>query len=231
MRSSTVTPTPCSQAAAMTELRERKCQNMTRRTLLASFLLAPFASVFSRQRAWGDTTSPRAGPRAGYFPNVVLRTHENKPVRFYEDLIKGKMVLINFMYAKCEGLCPRQTANLVQVQKALGDRIGRDIFMYSLTLKPEQDTPEVLRHYANSHGVKPGWLFLTGKPQDIETLRRKLGFVNSNPARDRNNSKHIGVVLYGNEALDRWAACPALTDASEIARYMLWMERPRNPQA
>ena len=203
---------------------------MNRRTLLASFIAAPFASVFSRRGAFADTTSPGAGPRAGYFPNVLLWTHENKTVRFYDDLIKGKIVLINFMYAKCEGLCPRQTANLVQVQEALGDRIGRDIFMYSITLKPEQDTPEVLRDYANSHGVKPGWLFLTGKPEDIETLRRKLGFVNSNPVRDRNKSKHIGVVLYGNEALDRWAACPALTDPTEIARYVLWME-PRNAQA
>src|SRR5438132_472841 len=203
---------------------------MNRRTLLASFLVAPVAAVFSRREAFGETASLPAGPRAGYFPDVVLRTHENKTVRFYDDLIRGKIVLINFMYATCKGLCPRQTANLVQVQKALENRIGRDIFMNSLTLKPEQDTPEVLRDYAKGHGVKPGWLFLTGKPDDIETLRRKLGFVNSNPARDRNNSKHIGVVLYGNEALDRWAACPALTDAGEIAKYVLWMA-PRNEQA
>ena len=200
---------------------------MNRRTLLASFLVAPVAAVFSRREAFGETASLPAGPRAGYFPDVVLWTQENKTVRFYDDLIKGKIVLINFMYATCKGLCPRQTANLVQVQKALGDRIGRDIFMYSLTLKPEQDTPEVLRDYARGHGVKPGWLFLTGKPDDIETLRRKLGFAYSNPARDKDKTKHIGVVLYGNEALDRWAACPAGTDASEIARYVLWMDGPK----
>jgi protein SCO1 len=139
-----------------------------------------------------------------------VQTRENKTVRFYDDLIRGKIVLINFMYTKCEGVCPRQTANLVQVQKALGDHIGRDVLMYSITLKPQQDTPEGLREYAIGHGVKPGWLFLTGKPNDIETLRGKLDFVDSNPVRDRDKSKHIGVVLYGNEALDRWAACPAL---------------------
>jgi len=198
---------------------------MTRRTLLASLVFAPGAVAFFRRGAFGDTTSPGPGPRAGYFPNVLLRTHEDKTVRFYEDLIKGKIVLINFMYAKCtDGLCPRQTPNLVQVQRALGDRVGRDIFMYSITLKPEEDTPAVLRDYANAYGVKPGWLFLTGKPDDIETLRRKLGFVNSKAVRDRNKANHIGVVVYGNEALDRWAACPALTDPGEIARYVLWME-------
>ena len=126
---------------------------MNRRMLLASFIVAPVASVLSRRTAFGEAASLAAGPRAGYFPDVVLRTHENKTVRFYDDLIRGKIVLINFMYATCKGLCPRQTANLVQVQKALENRIGRDIFMYSLTLKPEQHTPEVLREYAPGHGV------------------------------------------------------------------------------
>src|SRR5438445_3368601 len=167
---------------------------MNRRTLLASFIVAPVASVLSRRAAFGEAASLAAGPRAGYFPDVVLRTHENKTVRFYDDLIRGKIVLINFMYATCKGLCPRQTANLMQVQKTLGDRIGRDIFMYSLTLKPEQDTLEVLREYATGHGVKRGWLFLTGKPGDIEKLRRKLGFAYSNPARDKDTTRHIGVV-------------------------------------
>src|SRR3989449_3130277 len=113
---------------------------MTRRTLLASLICGPAVVAFSTRGAFGDATSPRPGPRAGYFPNVLLRTHENKTVRFYDDLVKGKIVLINFMYAKCEGLCPRQTANLVQVQQALGKHVGRDIFMYSITLKPEQDS-------------------------------------------------------------------------------------------
>jgi len=204
---------------------------MTRRTLLASFIIAPFASMFSRWGAFGNTASPGAGPRARYFPNVLLRTHENKTVRFYDDLVKGKIVLINFMYAKCKGLCPRQTANLVQVQQALGKHVGRDIFMYSITLKPEQDSPQVLQEYARTHGVKPGWLFLTGKGEDIEKLRRKLGFVDPDPAVDKDKSQHIGVVVYGNEALDRWAACPALTEPGEIVRYVLWMERPKKAQA
>ncbi len=204
---------------------------MTRRTLLASFIVAPVASVFSRWGAFGHTPSPGAGPRARYFPNVLLRSHENKTVRFYDDLIKGKIVLINFMYARCEGICPAQTANLAKVQQALGSRVGRDIFMYSITLKPEQDTPQVLQEYARAHEVKQGWLFLTGKGEDIEKLRRKLGFVDLDPIVDKDKSQHIGVVLYGNEALDRWAACPALTNPAEIARYVLWMEEPKKKQA
>jgi protein SCO1/2 len=197
---------------------------ITRRTLLASCVLAPAASAVAWKEELRAATAPRGGPRVNYFPNVVLRTHENKPVRFYDDLIRGKIVMINFMYAHCEQLCPKQTANLATVQQILGRRVGRDIFMYSLTLKPEQDTPQVLKQYADSFGIGPGWLFLTGKPEDVETLRQKLGFVDSDPELDRDKSQHIGVVLYGNEALDRWAACPALSNPSEIAKYVLWME-------
>src|SRR6266849_2331475 len=112
-----------------------------------------------------------AGPRAGYFPNVALRTHEDKTVRFYDDLIAGKFVVINFMYTGCGDICPAMTANLVEVQRLLGERVGHDIFMYSITLQPELDTPEILRAYAETFGVQPGWLFLTGARDDVELLR------------------------------------------------------------
>src|SRR5439155_106099 len=82
---------------------------------------------------------------------------EGKTVRFYDDLIRGRIVTVNFMYARCQNICPGMTSNLSMVQRALGDRVGRDIFMSSITLKPEEDTPAVLRSYASTHGVKPGW--------------------------------------------------------------------------
>ena len=171
--------------------------------------------------------SPRDEIRDRYFPNVVLTTHEGKQVRFYDDLIKDKIVLINMMYASCEGVCPRITANLQQVQKLLGDRMGRDIFFYSITLKPEKDTPEVLREHVKMHKIKPGWLFLTGAPADIERLRRKLGFVDPDPVVDKDTSNHIGNIRYGNEALMVWASCPGLSKASAIAEAFAWFDLPK----
>src|SRR5687768_3477166 len=90
---------------------------------------------------------PAAGPRAGYFPNFLVRTHDGREIRFYDDVIRKPIVAINMMYADCAGICPRMTANLVAVQRALGARVGRDIFMYSITLQPAHDTPEVLHRY------------------------------------------------------------------------------------
>ena len=171
------------------------------------------------------------GPRAGYFPNVVLRTHEGKSVRFYDDLIEKKIVVINFMYANCTGICPAMTTNLMKVQEALGGRVGRDIFMYSITLKPQQDDAKALKHYVEMHGIKPGWLFLTGSRRDVETLRRKLGFTDPDPLLDRDSSQHIGVVKFGNEAFDRWAACPALTEPEQIVKSILWMDVKSNRTA
>src|SRR5262249_52281267 len=149
-------------------------------------------------------TAARERIRQRYFPNVVLRTQEGNEVRFYDDLVKNKIVTINFFYANCEGICPVVTANLVKVHKLLGDHIGRDIFMNSITLKPEEDTPEVLKMYEKMHGIGPGWRLLTGKAEDIERLRKSLGFTYPNPVIDKDKSQHIGNIRYGNEPLMLW---------------------------
>src|SRR5688572_32235559 len=77
-------------------------------------------------------------------PNVTLTTHEGAQVRFYDDLVKGKIVAINLIYTTCQYACPLETARLAQVERLLGDRMGRDIFFYSITIDPGHDTPAVL---------------------------------------------------------------------------------------
>ena len=207
---------------------------MQRRTLLAGLTVAPLAAIaYAREAFRGGresslTSAEREAIRGRYFPNVVLTTHLGKEVRFYDDLIKGKIVTINFMFTTCPKVCPRITENLVKVQKLLGHRVGRDIFMYSITLDPEYDTTPVLKKYAKIHHVGAGWLFLGGKPDDIELLRRKLGFTYTNPQRDKDKEKHIGNVRYGNEPLQLWAACPGLAHAEWIAESISWVDWPKN---
>src|SRR5206468_891561 len=133
--------------------------------LVAVMLTAPGAV-----RARADNS--RQGP--GYFPNVTLTTQDGASVRFYDDLIKGKIVAINLIYTTCKYACPLETARLSQVAKLLGDRMGRDIFFYSITIDPDVDTPAVLKEYAAKYQAGPGWTFLTGKKDDIETISKKL---------------------------------------------------------
>jgi protein SCO1/2 len=96
--------------------------------------------------------------------------------------------------------------------------------MYSITLAPENDSPEVLREYAQQFGVKPGWLFLTGKPKDIELLRRNLGFTNSDPVRDADKTQHVGLLRLGNEPYGWWAACPSKSRPNQILKLINWMK-------
>src|SRR6185503_8108820 len=102
-----------------------------------------------------------------------------------------------------------------------------DIFFYSITLEPAQDSPAELRRYAEDHGVGPGWLFLTGRPEDCETLRRKLGFTDPDPVVDADVTNHAGNILFGNEPLMLWAACPGQADPEWIAKSILaQIDRP-----
>lgn len=209
---------------------------MDRRAFLTSMgvsLVQTVQTVMEAQANLADVKSekpmsPKAnGPSAARFPNVPLTTHEGTEVRFYDDLIKGKIVLINFMYATCTNSCPTFTANLVRTQRLFGNRMGRDIFMYSISLDPEHDTPEVLSQYVKNYSVQPGWKFLTGSTTDITTLRRRLGLRDPDPVIDADKTQHIGVVMYGNERLDRWAACPALSEPKEIVKYVGWVDGSR----
>lgn len=139
---------------------------------------------------------------ANYFPNVVLTTQDGQKVHFYDDVLKGKSVVIDLIYTTCGYACPLETARLVQVQKMLGDRVGKDIFFYSITIDPANDTPKVLKAYAQKYHVGPGWTFLTGKKSDIELVGRKLGLW-SDP--DPNNPDgHTPSVLIGNEPGGQW---------------------------
>ena len=163
----------------------------------------------------------KPGPRAGYFPNTLVQTHDGKKLRFYDDVVRGKVVVFNMMYSVCTGICPGNTANLLQVQQALGDRLGKDVFMVSMTLQPAFDTPKALNDYAKSYGIKPGWTFLTGQPKEMDVIRRKLGFFNDDPKIDADLANHTGMVRIGNEALDRWFMMPALSAPRQIARSIL----------
>lgn len=157
---------------------------------------------------WGSSASGAGSASsiwgADYFPNIPLTTHEGKQVRFFDDLIKDKVVAINFIFTRCPDACPLETARLREVQKILGDRVGKDVFMYSITIDPEYDTPEVLKEYAEKFEVGPGWTFLTGKKEDITLLRKKLGLYNEEEEKGNNLAAHSLSLIIGNQSTGQW---------------------------
>lgn len=170
-----------------------------------------------REAATAEAATPAGVARSAkeYQPSAELVTHEGKSVRFYDDLVKGRVVLINMMFTSCASICPPMTANLVKVQKllqqTLGPRLGKDVLMLSITVDPETDTPKVLKEYAARYKVGPGWYFLTGQKATVDALLAKLG--SSDPDKDR----HSGMLMIGNDAAHTWRKVFAMSDPADIA--------------
>ncbi|MFA5923820.1 MAG: SCO family protein [Methylococcaceae bacterium] len=157
---------------------------------------------------WGSPAwaAPKGSPWGeGYFPNVKLVNQDGKTVRFYDDLIKDKVVVINFIYTHCGDTCPMQTANLRQVYKLLADRMGKDIFFYSISIDPKHDTPKVLKEYAERFkiGSDSGWSFLTGSKADTTLLRKTLGLFRDDVEASK-LGEHNTSFLLGNESTGQW---------------------------
>jgi protein SCO1 len=211
---------------------------LSRRDMLGMMGMAPLA-VGGIARAYGETSAApatqtqtiagRARKRIQeqHLPNLPLITHEGKRVLFYDDLVKNKNVSMNFFYANCDEICPLVMANLAKVQRLLGKQVGRDLYMYSFTLKPTEDSVDDLREHRKMLGAQPGWTFLTGKAEDIETLRAAIGFKYPDPAIDKDKTQHIGNIRYGNEPLMLWSACPGMAHADWIAETLQWMIHPQ----
>ena len=181
-------------------------------TAATVWLAAAICAAFGSVRASAENV--RWG--ANYFPNVTLTTQDGATVRFYDDLLKGKIVAINLIYTTCQYACPLETARMAQVQRVLGDRMGRDIFFYSITIDPEHDTPAVLKEYAAKYHAGPGWLFLTGTQADIDLISKKLGLYS--PPNPSNPDGHLPYLLVGNEATGQWMRNSAVDNPKFLAR-------------
>ena len=177
----------------------------------------------------GSTCQPQ-GAVCGksLIPNAVMRTHDNQEVRLYDDLIKGKQVMINMMYASCEGVCPMVTSNLIKVHEALRPRMGNDLFMYSISLKPEEDTPDKLKAYADMHNaLRPGWTFLTGDAFDVETIRFAM-FRWNHIKFDTDINSHTSMMRIINDATNTWTTAAPLASLYTVLQHISWADAPKS---
>lgn len=163
-----------------------------------------------------------ASPGVTRYTNAVLRTQDNKAVKFYDDLVRGKQVVVNFMYAECKGACSITTQRMKTIYDALKDRMGKDLFFYSLTIRPQDDTPAALKHYAEMNKVDlPGWYFLTGEPYDITTIRFRL-FGMSHPGFDLDDAMHGGMLRIINDGRNSWGMAQAFASQKHVVKRIEW---------
>ncbi len=147
-------------------------------------------------------------------PDTVLTDQFGNKHHFYSDLVKGKTVLINAVYTSCAGVCPIQTAVFSKVQSMLGERVGDDVQMISVTLDPVTDTPERLKEFADKFHVGPGWLFLTGSKQEVTEVLRAVDLYSPLPA------QHTPIAAIGHEPGEVWMKVINVTAPADIVGRM-----------
>ncbi len=167
-----------------------------------------------------------------YFPNTVLTDQFGRKHRFFDDLVKDKVVAINTFFTSCSASCGLETARMREVQTMLGDRVGKDVFFYSITIDPLTDTPEEMKKYAERYHVGPGWLFLTGNAKEIEMIRRKIGLFDNEDLKNPNPNDHRLHSVVGNQKTGRWMrASPFENPTITATQIGTWLHNYKAPES
>jgi protein SCO1/2 len=157
---------------------------------------------------------PEASPAQKYFSDVELLDQDGRKVRFYSDVLKGKTVVINAFFTTCTSVCPPMNRNMEKIQEALGDRLGKDVLLVSISVDPETDTPPRLKEYAQKFHAKPGWFFLTGKKENVNWALYKVGqFV-------EDKQDHTTGIIIGNEKTGLWKKAFGLAKAADLVQIV-----------
>lgn len=153
-------------------------------------------------------------PAERYFSDVELLSQDGEKVRFYTDVLKNKVVVINTFFTTCTSICPPLNRNFEKIQEALGDRLGKEVFLVSISVDPETDTPTRLKEYGRRFHARPGWLFLTGKKENVDWALYKLGqYVET-------KDNHTSIIIIGNEPKGLWKKAMGLAKAEELIRIV-----------
>jgi protein SCO1/2 len=149
-----------------------------------------------------------------YFSDVELINQDGEKVRFYSDVLKNKIVVINAFFTTCTSVCPPMSRNLEKIQNALGDRLGKDVFLVSITVDPATDTPTRLKEYSLKFHARPGWMFLTGKKENVDWALYKLGQY----VEEKND--HSSILIVGNEPKGLWKKAFGLAKPEELLKIV-----------
>jgi protein SCO1 len=171
---------------------------------------ASTAPAAMRAPASAAPAAPAESAAHHYFTDVELIDQDGRPRRLYSDLLAGKTVVVDSFFSSCTGSCPAVAATLAKLQTALGDRLGRDVVLLSLSVDPQTDTPARLKKYAARLGARPGWYFLTGSKENVELALRKLGQYSER------KEDHTNLLIVGNERTGLWKKVFGLAKPEEI---------------
>ena len=162
------------------------------------------------QPSAASSTASEAGG-AMNIPDTALLDQDGREVHFYTDLVKDRVVAINFIFTTCTTICPPMGANFGKLQDLMGERAGREFQMISVSVDPAVDTPPRLKAWAAKFGRRPGWTLVTGSKPEVDTLLKALRVFT--PDKD----DHSPIVLVGDERHGEWTRAYALAPAAKLA--------------
>jgi protein SCO1 len=185
--------------------------------LMAALAVSLAASGAAAQTAQTERAAQQAAQarNRAHFPNTILQDQNGRRLRFYDDVLRGKVFAINFVYTTCTDVCPLDTAQLRNVQRLLGDRLGRDIFMYTVSVNA--DTPEAMRRFMRTYDVGPGWTFLTASRAEVVALQRSLGLRVTDPDDLRAHNTNL---VIGNEGTGQFVRRSAYENPQNIVELL-----------
>ena len=152
-------------------------------------------------------------------PDLILRDQEGRKVRFYSDLIKGKVVVLSFFYTSCTYSCPMQGRVFSELQSLLGERLGKSVFLISVTTDPATDNPEKLKAWGVGYNVKPGWTLVTGEEAEMNKL---LTPFTGSPA---GGEMHLPVTFIGNDGGGFWTSAAGVFAPQELVKVIDYVSR------
>jgi hypothetical protein len=158
----------------------------------------------------------------GRLPNALVETHAGEAAEFYRELIRDRIVTINFMSLRNHAQYPA-TTHLSRIARALADELSRDVFMYSITTDPEHDTVDRLAAFAREHEVPRGWLFLRAAPNDVATISHRLY------RHARRQGHPARLVHYGQGSIGVWGAFAADTRPGLAVERLRWLSPSQAP--
>ncbi|HSD48058.1 MAG TPA: SCO family protein [Pyrinomonadaceae bacterium] len=172
---------------------------------------APPANPAAPKQAPATAEKPSAEK---YFTDIELVNQNGEKMRFYHDLLQGKTVIINSFFATCQGSCLPITRNLEKIQEVLGERLGHDVRIISISVDPTVDTPGELLAFGKKFHARPGWYFLTGSKENVEFVLKKLGqFV-------ENKQDHLNIIIVGNDRTGLWKKAFGLAKSEELIKVV-----------
>jgi protein SCO1/2 len=171
--------------------------------IVLALLLLPAAG-------WGQQDATALSPSHRYFGDIPLIDQDGREMRLYSDLMQGKVVVIDVMFTACTGACPIMNSTFAKIQDHLGERLGKDVVLLSISVDPARDTPAKLKEVAARFKARPGWFFLTGRKENVEAALRKLGQWVETPA------AHQSLFLIGNDRTGLWKKAFGLAKPEDI---------------